>query len=301
MREPLALPASQPCQLHKMDRLLGGAVVSKQASAAVWIQLAHKVAAVPAIPAIDTTAAIPAIPEHSSSGYEEWEVMHITQEYLPNNPEYIGYWTFSDDVNVFLETFNQNWTGILHVYNHISKTLEHKISGTKLSFRLNQGGKIDDFQPISEKHYRDLAEVRSLAPRGVLVKVNEMLKFESMRTKNYLSPVDNNTITDISALFAFLRQWKPVTNLKGQLSHHQQSKSMRLHYLATSMTAESKGAPTRLSDTTMTVKSVVGTTMVRVPAMGNRVENIMQNSNLSNTTPPKLETTRKSGCTWCSA
>ncbi|KAI9325670.1 hypothetical protein DFJ73DRAFT_801804 [Zopfochytrium polystomum] len=71
------------------------------------------------------------------------------------------------------------------------------------ALKIEPGGKIADFQPIFEKHYRDLAEVRSLAPRGVLGKINEMLKFESMvdhltecledeeywhiRTENYLS------------------------------------------------------------------------------------------------------------------
>ncbi|KAI9347454.1 hypothetical protein DFJ73DRAFT_836753 [Zopfochytrium polystomum] len=119
-----------------------GHFASKQASAAVRVRLAHKVAAVPAVPATDTTAAIPAVPEHFKfwsanppAGYDESEVMHITHEYVPNNPEYVGYWTFSDDVNVFPGTYNQNRAGMLHIYNHISETLEHKISGIKFVFQ----------------------------------------------------------------------------------------------------------------------------------------------------------------------
>ncbi|KAI9325669.1 hypothetical protein DFJ73DRAFT_912467 [Zopfochytrium polystomum] len=61
------------------------------------------------------------------------------------------------------------------------------------------------------------------------------------------------------------------------------------------MTAESKGAPTRLSDTTKAEKTVVGAAMVGVAALGDRVENGMQNGILSDvdTTPPKLRDEQK--------
>ncbi|KAJ1548332.1 hypothetical protein HK405_003631 [Cladochytrium tenue] len=118
----------------------------------------HRMKAAGRIPGVPGLALAPgqALPQplsrnqfhHRPVDIDPEDIMEITAFHVPDNPEYIGFWTYSNEQNLFPGTRDDNMAGVAHIMQHTDDKYQPEIQNDSFVFLAlqhlqNAVGKID--------------------------------------------------------------------------------------------------------------------------------------------------------------